>query len=401
MILTLPLKATKRIDLIKPLSTWVETSHPQFKADQVTEQIKRLNSIRVDIAKACTSPTSHAFTLKNNVLADLMEYHACLIECINYGFPSGSRDAEVNGTLDAHLSFYWKNAFVEYDGNDEGQCSQRGTSHFDFERASVLWNIAALYSYQAAKEDWTSKEGRINAKTHYTLAAKIIRHIQDMLKSEKDPDLIPDMYTSCLTMCHEMLLMQGQIAAYEALKVKLAEPGATTSTFTLLTKISSGVALHADKALEASQDLQIKEYKSTDAWGGHFKVLSMLYKARAEFLQSQVERRENNVGLEIARLERTIQMAVDGKEFMKSVGFVKMTEGPDCLGKIDTNLQAIVVNAKQRFKILVNENNSIYHEKVPDSKKLPKIQPKDLMEFNEKDISLPVEFTQLKRPLFS
>ena len=85
------------------------------------------------------------------------------------------------------------------------QCSQRGTSHFDFERASVLWNTAALYSYQAAKEDWKSKEGRINAKTHYTLAAKIILHIKDMLKSEKDPDLVPDMYTSCLTMCHEML----------------------------------------------------------------------------------------------------------------------------------------------------------------------------------------------------
>lgn len=405
MLLILPLKAPNRIDLFATLSKWVDTSHPQYRAQQISLDIKRLHAIRSDITSAVTSHCSHPYALKNNALSDLVEYHACLVECIHRGFPSDSRDAQVNGTMDANLHFDWKNAFLEYDGNDDGQCSPKGTTHFTFERSCVLWNIAALYTYEAAvKEDWATKDGRMNIKQKYALAARILRHIQDLTKSEKQADLMPDMYQDSLEMCHCMCLMQGQMAAYEALKVKLSEPSASTSTYTLLAKISSQVANHADKALEASQALSIKEKKSSKIWGGHFKVLSMLFRARAEFLQSQVERREHRYGYEIARLERTVKMAREGIEFMKAEGFVKVVDGPALLGKIPDNLQSLLVNAKQRRKNSVEENNAIYHEKVPDSSSLAKIEGMDMMEYNrDKDCELPSEFMPpgLKRPMFS
>jgi len=126
--------------------------------------------------------------------------------------------------------------------------------------------------------------------------------------------------------------------------------------------------------------------------------------ARAEFLQSQVERRENNYGNEIARLERAVKMSREGAEFMKSKGFVKLIDGPESLGKTPSCLQSLLVNAKQRRRVIVDENNSIYHEQVPDSNKMTKIQGKDMMEFNgEKDCELPVEFMPLglQRPMFS
>jgi len=216
-------------------------------------------------------------------LPDLIEYHACLVEFINHGFPSDSRDADVNGTMDANLHFYWKNAFQEYDGNDEGQCSQKGTTHFTFERCCVLWNISAFKTYQAAKEDWTTKDGRMNVKNHYVLAARILRHVRDLVKNEKEVDLMPDIYKDSLEMCHCMCLMQGQMAVYEALKVKLAEPSASTSTYTLLAKIASGAAKHADMALESSQSLSLRDLKSSKIWGGHFKVMSMLYHGKLNF----------------------------------------------------------------------------------------------------------------------
>jgi hypothetical protein len=277
MLLVLPLKGTKHINLTTPLTKWVETSHPQYRGAELTQQIKRLHSIRADISKVCSSHSSHSFSLKNNILPDLIEYHACLVECINHGFPSDSRDAEVNGTADANLHFYWKNAFQEYDGNDEGQCSQKGTTHFTFERCCVLWNIAAFVTYQAAKEDWTTKDGRMNVKNHYVLAARILRHVQDLVKNEKEADLMPDMYVDSLQMCHCLCLMQGQMAVYEVLKARLADPSASTSTYTLLAKIASGVANHADMALESSQSLSLRDLKSSKIWGGHFKVMSMLF----------------------------------------------------------------------------------------------------------------------------
>lgn len=283
MLLILPLKATTRINLLNALSKWVDNSHPHYKADQLSLDLKRIHSIRSDLSSSLASYNSHSYALKNNALEDLIEYHACLVECINHGFPSDSRDADVNGTMDANLHFAWKNAFEEHDGRneEEGQCSPRGTTHFTFERACVLWNIAALYTYEAAaKEDWGSKEGRMNIKQKYALAARILRHIQDLTKNEKEADLMPDLYQDSLEMCQRMCLMQGQMAAYEALKVKLSEPTATTSTYTLLAKISSQVANHADKALQASQGLSIKDKTSSKVWGSHFKVLSMLFRGK-------------------------------------------------------------------------------------------------------------------------
>mmetsp|Transcript_6339 Transcript_6339/g.11963 ORF Transcript_6339/g.11963 Transcript_6339/m.11963 type:complete len:413 (+) Transcript_6339:149-1387(+) len=408
MLLILPLKATKRIDLLGTLSKWVDNSHPHYKADQISLDIKRLHSIRSDLSSSLASSSSHLYALKNNALLDLIEYHACLVECINRGFPSDSRDADVNGTMDANLHFAWKNAFEEYDGRneEEGQCSQRGTTHFTFERACVLWNIAALYTFEAGTmEDWGSKEGRMTIKQKYALAASILRHIRDLTKSEKEADLMPDLYQDSLEMCQRMCLMQGQMAAYEALKVKLSEPSATTSTYTLLAKISSQVANHADKALEASQGLSVKDKPSSKVWGSHFKVLSMLFRARAEFLQSQVERMEYRYGYEIARLERTVKMAREGIDFSKTEGFVKVVDGPSLLGKVPENLQSLLVNAKERRKKRVEENNSIYHEQVPVSNSMAKIEGMDMMEYNggTKDCDLPVEFMPpgLKRPMFA
>jgi hypothetical protein len=71
--------------------------------------------------------------------------------------------------------------------------------------------------------------------------------------------------------------MQGQMAVYEVLKARLADPSASTSTYTLLAKIASGVANHADMALESSQSLSLRDLKSSKIWGGHFKVMSMLF----------------------------------------------------------------------------------------------------------------------------
>jgi BRO1-like domain. len=126
--------------------------------------------------------------------------------------------------------------------------------------------------------------------------------------------------------------------------------------------------------------------------------------ARAEFLQSQVERREYRHGNEIARLERTVKMAREGIEFSKTKGFVKVVDGPSLLGKFPENLQSLLMNAKQRRKASVDENNSIYHEQVPSCDSMTKIEGMDTMEYNgDKDCDLPLEFMPqgLKRPMFA
>jgi hypothetical protein len=405
MLLSIPLKTSKRIDIETPLKKWVDSSHPQYRADQLSSDLKRLNAIRSDLSESVASSSSHAYALTNSALSDLTEYHACLVECLNHGFPSDSRDADVNGTMDAKLQFKWKNAFVEFDGNDDDALTPQSQTHFTYERVCILWNIAALYSYKAMVEaDWTTKDGRTIVHKSYSVAAQIFRHMKYLLKGTKESNLSPDLYGDSLEMCQCMCLAQGQIAAYEALKLKLVDPNVTSSTYTLLSKVSAGIAEHANRALEASQALSIKDHKSSKAWGGHLKVMSMLYHARAEFLQSQVERRESNYGNEIARLERAVNMAREGIEFMKLEGFVKIPDGPASLGKIPHNLKSLLKNAKERKRLIVDENTRIYMTTVPNANKMDKIVGSDVMQYDDKkDSELPPEFmpVSLTRPLFA
>ncbi len=124
---------------------------------------------------------------------------------------------------------------------------------------------------------------------------------------------------------------------------------------------------------------------------------------RQEDVELQQLGRENHYGNEIGRLGRAVKMAREGSEFMKSEGFVKSLDGPASLGNLSNNLQSLLVNTKQRRKVIVNENNTIYHEQVPDSEKMAKIQGKDMMEYDEKDINLPSEMMpeSLARPMFA
>ena len=293
MLLLIPLKTTSHLDLNTCLSKWVDTSHPRLSSSQIKTDIKRLHSLRADITKTICSNTSHAFAFdKNNnrTLSDLMEYHACLVTCIQQGFPSSGRDAKVNGTIDAQLQFSWRNAFDT--DEDESILTEETKSHFTYEKVCVLWNIAALISYKAAaKYEWTSKDELALVKKEYESIVLILQHIRKSLEKTdtKSNAITSDFTNASIDMCQYMCLAQGQICLYEVMKQKLSS-SPTTAVYKLIAQIASGTADLYDRALVSSQDSTIKFSESSAVYGAHFKSLSMLFKARAEYLQSMVDR---------------------------------------------------------------------------------------------------------------
>ena len=409
MLIILPLKSTKKIDIETPLRLWTDSSHVEYTADDISSDLKRMNALRSDISKCISSPTSHSYSCKNNALSDLIQYHACLMECLNHGFPGEARDADVNGLLDAGLHFEWSSAFQAYDydtDNHDVQLSPKSVCHLNYERVCVLWNIAALMTYQAASEQtWSTKESRTNVIQLYQTAARILRYIQYIVKdlNIKEGEWTLDLSHDSLEMCQQICLVQGQICAYIALKEKIHSQ-APSSTFTLLSKIAAGVAMHADLGLLASQSLSIKNTRGSVVLGGHLKLVSILFQSRSEFLVAQVEKQSGKYGIEIARLERTVQMAKEGMEFLKSKTFVQAgKEGPSMLGSLPSSIESLLSNAKSRLIHISEENSRVYFEKVPDIAAMEKIIPKDVMEYEMKDNSeLPVELTpiSLERPMF-
>lgn len=413
MLLLVPLKTTAHFDLATSLSKWVDTSHPHYSSSQIKNEIQRLHSLRADITKSICTSSSHAYAYDKNTnrtLSDLLEYHACLVSCTQRGFPTCGRDAKVNGTIDAHLQFSWRNAF---DTHEESALSEETKSHFNYEIVCVLWNIAALLSYKAAsKHEWTSKEGLTLVKKDYETAALIFRHIRELLEEAKTKSnsITSDLSNASLDMCQYMCLAQGQICLYEVLKQKL-NTASTAAAYILISQIATGAADLYDSALRSSQDSVIKFNDSSTVYGAHFKSLSMLFKARAEYLQSMVERKSGRYGFEIARLYRCQEMIIEAITFTKSNGkqCLKMVVGPPTLGKNSLEiLKSLRETVKQRLIAVTKENQNIYHEKVPNDEMLQKIVAKDMISnsicnSSGEIVDLPTEFMpqSLIRPMFA
>ena len=413
MLLLIPLKTSDPLDLTTCLSKWVDTSHPRYSSPQIITEIKRLHSLRADITKTICTDTSHAyaFDVKNNnrTLQDLIEYHACLVACTEKGFPVCGRDAKVNGTIDANLQFSWKNAF---DDHEENTLSEETKSHFNYEIVCVLWNIAALLTYKASTlHEWDTKENLSLVKKEYETSALIFSRIKDILKKAgtKSNGITSDLTDASLDMCQYLCLAQGQVCLYEVLKQKLTT-SASSATYTLIAQISMGTAEIYDRALTASQSTDIKFNESSKMYGAHCKSLSMLFKARAEYLQSMVERQFVQYGVEVARLRRCLEMVNDGIDFTKSNGkqSSKIVFGPASLGKSSLAvLKSLKETVKQRLNLVSKENDTIYHEKVPSDDNLPKVVGKDMITSNVNKssgdpVDLPVEYLpqSLARPMF-
>lgn len=408
MLIVLPLKSTKKIDIETPLRLWTESSHTQYSADDISSDLKRLNSLRSEVSACISSPDSHAFAFKRNCMSDLIEYHACLMECLNHGFPGEAREADVNGLLDAGVYFYWNDAFAKYgdDINAHKHLAPRAICHLNYERLCVLWNIAALMTYQAASEEsWSTKESRSKVIHLYQVATKILIYIQYTIKDLdiKENDWSLDLCHDSLIMCQQICLAQGQICAYVALKEKL-HVNSTSATYTLLAKIAAGVASHADKGLVASQSQSIKNTLGGKVLGGHLKLLSILFRARSEFLVSQVEKKSGKYGNEIARLERTVNMAEEGMKFMRNLSFQSAgSEGPSLIGTLPFSIESLLSNAKSRLTQVIDENARVYFERIPSSKNMVDIDANYTMEIdNCSAYDLPIEFTPicLERPMF-
>jgi uncharacterized protein YuzB (UPF0349 family) len=413
MLLLIPLKTTTHFNLTKSLTTWIDKSHPRYSSSQVANDIKRLNALRSDISSNICTSTSHSYAYdKNNnrSLLDLLEYHACLVACTDRGFPTSGRDALVNGTIDAGIQFSWKNAF---DKHEESTLTEATKSHFNYEKVCVLWNIAALLTYRAASvHTWDTKEGLTLVKKDYEKAALIFKHIREILDKSgtKSNAITSDLTNASLDMCQYMCLAQGQVCLYEVLKQKL-DAKSTAGTYALIAQIATGAAELYDRALKSSQNSVIKFNDSSKIYGAHFKSLSMLFKARAEYLQSLVERSSGQYGIEIARLNRSYEMMCEAIDFTKSNGkqCLKMVVGPASLGKTSLDvMSALRVTVKQRLSAVKKENLTIYHEKIPDDSMLEKIVAKDMMssticDSSGETIQLPAEFMpdSLSRPMFA
>ena len=115
---------------------------------------------------------------------------------------------------------------------------------------------------------------------------------------------------------------------------------------------------------------------------------------------SQVEHVNSKFGVELARLAIAEEMAKEGVYFAKGSGVM-----PGVKGSMETLLKTI----QSKIKTATEENNTIYHERIPKTRTLSQLKGNDVMSLGEEvdtgcenGQDFPEEFRpeSLTRPMF-
>merc|ERR1712038_548574 len=137
MLIVLPLKTSKRYDISKPLTLWIQNFHPYLEPYMIRDDLIRLASIRNCLTEALGTPYhGHEAALSDHAMPDLHEYHACLLACEARNFPKSEQDANKTGASNVNLQLSWKSAFVHVDE----ELDPIVRANMTYERCCVLWN---------------------------------------------------------------------------------------------------------------------------------------------------------------------------------------------------------------------------------------------------------------------
>lgn len=330
--IALPLKKTSEIDLVKPLKS-VFSSFCVAADEPVNydESLNELNKLRMN-------STWRTLDKHENSLDVMTRYY----DQLNY------LDAKCPA-VEFSIPFKWKDAFDK--GSFFMGSASLTLSTLGYEKICILFNIGAMQSQVACSHisDTKNDEGLKLAAKYFQMASGTFAHLKTLacppVIEEPTPDLRPD------TVCALQQLMLAQ--AQESFFFKATSDNMKDG---VVAKVASRAEeLYAD-ALKLMQKESVQHLWERD-WVSIVAGKQAGFLALSEYYQSLVCKSKKDVGEEIARLQKAMEVmkAADAKAILPS-------DFKDYLARITHNYE----EAKK-------DNDFIYHARVPDIKSLSPI----------------------------
>ena len=345
---------------------------PDFSTTECAGDLDRMEDLRSRIRQSITCRDGHAEALENNAKDLLQEYHATLMECESKGF----RYAPL-------LQLQWLSATSP--NNQELDVMDT----LAMEKASVLWNIAALEAHQASQQDFSKKQGWQKANKHLQLASNLFHHVSEALKNDPAQSSSdnnnntngnasnsnsPDFTT--VPFWFKALQAQAQMAGYETANAN------SRPRHLLLGKLAIGAAPMWHQAVEACNGSPAaRRYQSeAQAW-------CLFMQAKAEYHESITHKDKSKFGMELARLQRS------QTGFQSCQQVVRSNDGIDDRLTRETNelLEAIGTRLRECQSLVRSQGESV---------------PEDVREIRGETLTkgpqpLPKALTELATPMFT
>uniref|UniRef100_A0A1A8LDA0 Programmed cell death 6-interacting protein n=1 Tax=Nothobranchius pienaari TaxID=704102 RepID=A0A1A8LDA0_9TELE len=354
--ISVPLKKSSEVDLVKPLSKFVTASYPSGE-----EQAEYLRAVE-ELNKLRKNALGRPLDKHESSLEILLRYYDQLC-AIEPKFPFSENQL--------CLTFTWKDAFDK--GSLFGGSVKLSLASLGYEKTCVLFNCAALASQIAAEQNVDNDECLKAAARFYQLASSAFSHIKDTVLSALNREPTMDICPETVSTLSSIMLAQAQEVFFlKATSDKMKDA--------VIAKLANQAADFYGDAFKQCQ------YKDTLPKYFYFQeVLPVLaakqgiMQANAELHQSILAKQKKHFGEEIARLQHAADLLKTVRSRYDEYVSVK-----DLAETINRALNA----AKK-------DNDFIYHDRVPEVKDLEQIGKAALVKATAITPPLSQKFTDL------
>eukprot|EP00775_Hariotina_reticulata_P008073 gene8073-8268_t len=334
VLLAIHVKRTDDVEIKGPILSYIRETYGDRDAEDCVDDLASVQSLRKELV---LSQSASQLSAKDTYI----KYYKCLA-AIETRFPISSEKGNVR------INFPWTDAF-----RSSKKTSQ---ANIHFEKAAVLFNVAAILSQQALQVERASSEGITQAGKIFQEAAGMFAHLKDTEASKVDAPRPVDLSPECLSMMEKLMLAQAQECVYHKAVMDKKSPA------TLARLAKQAAVMYGEVSAIFNQPALVQHFERS--WVAHTQMKAALYEVNALMEQGRHYNGETKIALEVATLAEAFTRMQSVKALAKAVSkdMVESLKGQE------EQLTLALTKAQK-------DNNTVYLERVPPFADVPAIQP--------------------------
>ncbi|KRY72168.1 Apoptosis-linked interacting protein [Trichinella pseudospiralis] len=327
-LLAVPLKKSSEVDMAGPLHTYISSTYSTDECPTDSCAIEEFNKLR---NKVCCGPLDK----QESSLQQLYRYYDQLV-CIEGKLPLTPTEIPI--------PFKWKEAFER---SLFGRASLTISSG-SYEKACVLFNIAAMQSQVAAMQRLDDDDDLKLAARLFQQSAGIFAYLKDTVMSLVGQEPTIDMMPNTLAILSALMLAQAQEIFFLKASKDHNKPA-------VIAKIAAECA-----AMYYEVNKMLSKDNIKNLWEKAYLMSGkcFTFQALAQYYQSLLAKEAKEIGEELARLQYADELMVMAQEKLGPYANLLQTEA-DLIHKA--------------YLAAKKDNDFIYHERIPNIKAVPPI----------------------------
>ena len=329
-LLAIQCKRGEGVELSKHLGDYARATYSDRGEDVLSNALEDLQEIAALRNEIVTVTNSIEKQQEN-----LSKYYS-ILSAMEMRFPISKDKSHVSS-----LQFTWWDAFKP--------TKKEKQQNINFEKAAVLFNLAALHSQQAVGEERTNSDSLKAACRKFQEAAGYYAYLKDNVSLRTDAPHPLDVSFESAKMLEILMLAQAQECVYEKAVNENKSKG-------VCARLGKQCAIFYHEVVSVVQKGPLSSHLDK-AWVAHLGCKEAYFSGESEYMMAEGEREkdETNVGPQIARLRFADIKLKECIKAAKSANNKFLTEASN---KLSQTIAA-------RLSKAVKENETVYLTRVP------------------------------------